>query len=192
MRSVVLIALTILLGQIGPIWAKPMLPSRAYPTAGYGPLRLIAADLNEDGYLDLVSRTAGSVVQQEPGGLEIFLGRGDGSFDSSFLLLGSGQYGVAEEHLEGLGDDLVMFKLTLPSDDNFYADLVNHDNVLKVVALSGGYSRTEANARLAANNGVIASFSRALTEGLSAQQSDDEFNATLDDTVGAIAEASRT
>ncbi len=73
-----------------------------------------------------------------------------------------------------------MLKLTLPNQDNFYADLVNHPKVLKVVALSGGYSRDEANALLARNNGVIASFSRALTEGLSAQQTDDEFDAMLE------------
>ena len=66
-----------------------------------------------------------------------------------------------------------MLKLTLPETDGFYTDLVEHPNVLRVVALSGGYSRDEANARLARNHGVVASFSRALTEGLSAQQSDD-------------------
>ncbi|HEX7169078.1 MAG TPA: fructose bisphosphate aldolase, partial [Acidimicrobiales bacterium] len=77
----------------------------------------------------------------------------------------------------------VMLKLTLPEEDNFYADLANHARVLLVVALSGGYSREEANARLARNKGVVASFSRALTEGLSAQQSDDEFDATLAKTI---------
>jgi fructose-bisphosphate aldolase, class I len=94
-------------------------------------------------------------------------------------------------HLEDLpGDQRVMFKLTLPDEDNFYADLVDHPSVVKVVALSGGYSREEANARLSRNKGVIASFSRALTEGLSAQQSDDEFNATLDTAIQAIYDAS--
>jgi fructose-bisphosphate aldolase, class I len=94
-------------------------------------------------------------------------------------------------HLEGLaGDQRVMFKLTLPEEDSFYADLVDHPSVVKVVALSGGYRRDEANARLARNKGVIASFSRALTEGLSAQQSDDEFNATLDAAIQSIYEAS--
>jgi fructose-bisphosphate aldolase class I len=87
-------------------------------------------------------------------------------------------------------DQLVMFKLTLPDEDDFYLDLVNHPKVLKVVALSGGYSREEANAKLARNKGVIASFSRALTEGLSAKQSDDEFNATLDASIASIFEAS--
>ena len=90
------------------------------------------------------------------------------------------------EGLNQLGDDqAVMLKLTLPDTDNLYSDLVAHPKVLRVVALSGGYSRDEACERLARNNGVIASFSRALTEGLTAQQSDDEFNATLD---SAIAE----
>jgi fructose-bisphosphate aldolase class I len=95
--------------------------------------------------------------------------------------------------VDNLGSDgPVMLKLTLPEQDDFYADLVAHPRVLKVVALSGGYSREEANARLARNHGVVASFSRALTEGLSAQQSDDEFTRTLDATIGAIAAASST
>ena len=95
--------------------------------------------------------------------------------------------------LDALGDDRqVMFKLTLPDEDNFYADLVSHPKVLKVVALSGGYSRDDANARLARNKGVIASFSRALTEGLSAQQSDEEFDTTLDQAIKSIYEASIT
>ena len=85
-----------------------------------------------------------------------------------------------------------MLKLTLPDADGFYADLVDHPNVLRVVALSGGYSRDDANARLARNPGVIASFSRALTEGLSAQQSDDEFDAALDATIDGIYTASIT
>ena len=86
----------------------------------------------------------------------------------------------------------VMLKLTLPEDDNFYLDLVNHPSVLRVVALSGGYSRDDANTKLSKNNGVIASFSRALTEGLSAQQSDTEFNAALDSAIASIYAASNT
>jgi fructose-bisphosphate aldolase class I len=97
------------------------------------------------------------------------------------------------KHLDGLGDGLtVMLKLTLPETAGFYSDLVAHPKVLRVVALSGGYSREEANERLAQNHGVIASFSRALTEGLSAQQSDEEFDATLDATIKSIFEASIT
>ena len=93
--------------------------------------------------------------------------------------------------LDDLPDDQhVMLKLTLPEQDNFYADVVDHPNVLKVVALSGGYSRQEANARLARNKGVIASFSRALTEGLTAQQTDKEFDASLDAAIQSIYEAS--
>ena len=96
-------------------------------------------------------------------------------------------------HLARLGeDDHVMLKLTLPEEDGFYTELVDHPKVLRVVALSGGYSREEANARLARNKGVTASFSRALTEGLSAQQSDAEFEEALDDSIGAIYEASVT
>ncbi|MEO0444381.1 MAG: class I fructose-bisphosphate aldolase, partial [Pseudomonadota bacterium] len=87
-------------------------------------------------------------------------------------------------------DQQIMLKLTLPEADNFYRDLVEHDNVLRVVALSGGYSREEANRRCAANKGVIASFSRALTESLSAQLSDDEFNSVLDRSIESIYQAS--
>lgn len=84
----------------------------------------------------------------------------------------------------------VMLKLTLPETANHYKSLVDHPRVLRVVALSGGYSRDEANARLAQNTGMIASFSRALTEGLSAQQSDDAFNATIKGTIQSIYDAS--
>ncbi|WP_347484610.1 fructose bisphosphate aldolase [Vandammella animalimorsus] len=84
----------------------------------------------------------------------------------------------------------VMLKLTLPTVDGFFDELVAHPSVLKVVALSGGYSRQEANAKLARNPGVIASFSRALTEGLSAQQGDDQFNQALEDSIESIYQAS--
>jgi fructose-bisphosphate aldolase, class I len=87
---------------------------------------------------------------------------------------------------------IVMLKLTLPEQDNFYADFVKHPKVLRVVALSGGYSREEANNRLRRNHGVVASFSRALAEGLSAQQSDAEFNAVLDKSIQSIFDASNT
>ena len=89
-------------------------------------------------------------------------------------------------------DQPVMLKLTIPSVDDFYLDLVQHPSVLRVVALSGGYTREDANARLARNHGMIASFSRALTEGLSAQQSDEEFNAMLDAAIAGIYAASNT
>lgn len=87
-------------------------------------------------------------------------------------------------------DQKVMLKLTIPSVDGFYSELVQHPKVVRVVALSGGYSRDDSNAMLAKNPGVIASFSRALTEGLSAQQSDSEFNAALDRAVESIYQAS--
>ncbi|MGQ0576529.1 MAG: fructose bisphosphate aldolase [Pseudonocardia sp.] len=97
------------------------------------------------------------------------------------------------KHLDQLpADRPVMLKLTLPDEDGFYADFVDHPRVLRVVALSGGYARDDANARLARNHGVIASFSRALTEGLHADQSDDEFDATLDAAIAGIFAASRT
>jgi fructose-bisphosphate aldolase class I len=89
-------------------------------------------------------------------------------------------------------DQLVMLKLTLPEQDNFYADCVQHPNVLKVVALSGGYSREEANQRLGNQNGMVASFSRALSEGLNAAQSDAEFNQVLDTSIESIFQASNT
>ena len=87
---------------------------------------------------------------------------------------------------------LVMLKLTLPEQDDFYADCIRHPNVVRVVALSGGYSRDEANNRLRRNHGVVASFSRALVEGLSAQQSEAEFNAVLEGSIQSIFAASNT
>lgn len=96
-------------------------------------------------------------------------------------------------HLDRLGEgQYVMLKLTLPEQDNFYDACINHSNVLRVAALSGGYSREEANSRLTKNHNMVASFSRALTEGLSAQQSDDEFNALLDGSIESIFQASST
>lgn len=89
-------------------------------------------------------------------------------------------------------DQKVMLKLTLPDQANFYKECIEHPNVVRVVALSGGYSRDDANRRLSENTGMIASFSRALTEGLSARQSDDEFNAMLDASIESIFQASRT
>lgn len=87
-------------------------------------------------------------------------------------------------------DQKVMFKLTLPEKANFYAPCIEHPNMVRVVALSGGYSREEANRRLTENNGMIASFSRALSEGLSAGQSDAEFTSTIDASIDSIYQAS--
>jgi fructose-bisphosphate aldolase class I len=89
-------------------------------------------------------------------------------------------------------DQRVMLKLTIPEKDNLYADFIKHPNVLRVVALSGGYSREESNKRLARQNGMTASFSRALSEGLTKQQSDEEFNKALDASVESIYRASIT
>lgn len=95
--------------------------------------------------------------------------------------------------LDRLADgQLVMLKLTLPEQDNLYAECIEHPRVLKVVALSGGYSRDEANRRLARQNNMVASFSRALTEGLTAQQNDAQFDAALDAAIESIYQASRT
>ena len=97
------------------------------------------------------------------------------------------------EELDALTEgQLVMLKLTLPETDDLYAEFVRHPKVVRVVALSGGYSREEGNRRLRRNHGVVASFSRALVEGLSAQQSDAEFNAALDRSIQSIFDASNT
>lgn len=98
--------------------------------------------------------------------------------------------GILERLSRYSADNPVIFKLTLPSVDGFFQEIVDHPAVLKVVALSGGYTRAEANEKLAKNPGVIASFSRALTEGLTAQQSDDEFNKALDESIESIYRAS--
>ena len=100
-------------------------------------------------------------------------------------------YKAIMDHLNVLdADEIVMLKLTLPEQDNLYADCVSHQNVARVVALSGGYSREEANDRLSRQAGMVASFSRALSEGLNAQQSDDAFNEMLDSSIASIAESS--
>jgi fructose-bisphosphate aldolase, class I len=100
--------------------------------------------------------------------------------------------GILKKLSELPANQLVMLKLTIPDQDDFYLDCIRHPKVLRVVALSGGYSREEANARLRRNHGLIASFSRALVEGLSAQQSDAEFNAMLDKYIQSIFDASNT
>ncbi len=95
------------------------------------------------------------------------------------------------EKLDGLDENVkVIFKLTLPETDNFYKEVVEHPRTLRFVALSGGYSREESNARLSRNSGIIASFSRALTEGLSVNQTDDEFNKMIGESIDSIYEAS--
>jgi fructose-bisphosphate aldolase class I len=100
--------------------------------------------------------------------------------------------GIRDELDRLQADQLVMLKLTLPEKDNLYRACIDHPNVVKVVALSGGYSRDDANARLARHHDMVASFSRALVEGLVAQQSDEEFDAGLDESIGAIYAASMT
>ena len=95
-----------------------------------------------------------------------------------------------KEGLAKLDDEKIMFKLTIPTVENFYADIMEDPHVVRVVALSGGYTREHANELLAKNHGLIASFSRALVEGLVAQMSDEEFNAKLDESVRSVYEAS--
>jgi len=102
-------------------------------------------------------------------------------------------HGEIMDQLNALNpEDKVMLKLTLPEKDNLYADCIAHPNVVRVVALSGGYSREEANERLARQKGMVASFSRALSEGLKKQQSEDEFNTMLDASIESIFQASST
>ena len=117
------------------------------------------------------------------------------------VLIDSPEKGAAEDLLRSAihdrldqleGDRPVMLKLTLPDQDDFYTDLIAHPKVLRVVALSGGYSRDVANEKLARNHGMIASFSRALADDLRAQQSDEEFDATLNEAIESIYEASLT
>jgi fructose-bisphosphate aldolase class I len=113
-------------------------------------------------------------------------------FELAAQIIDAGLVPIVEPEVDIHCPEKVMLKLTLPEQDNFYADFVKHPKVLRVVALSGGYSREEANNRLRRNHGVVASFSRALAEGLSAQQSDAEFNAMLDKSIQSIFEASNT
>ena len=97
------------------------------------------------------------------------------------------------DHIEQLSpDQKVLLKLTIPNENNLFTPCINHPNVIRVFALSGGYSRDEANSRLSLNKGMVASFNRALTEGLSAQQSDEEFNLMLDSSIESIYQASIT
>jgi len=97
------------------------------------------------------------------------------------------------DHIEQLSpDQKVLLKLTIPNENNLFAPCINHPNVIRVFALSGGYSRDKANSRLSLNKGMVASFNRALTEGLSAQQSDEEFNLMLDSSIESIYRASIT
>jgi fructose-bisphosphate aldolase class I len=154
-------------------------------------MRSVINEANEDGIKRVVAQqfevgkqilAAGLVPIIEP---EVNINSSSKS-ESEELLLAS-----LTELLDNLDESQqVMLKLTLPEEANYYEQLVNHPNVLKVVALSGGYPREKANQRLSENKGMIASFSRALTEGLSAQQSEDEFNKTLDASIESIYQAS--
>jgi len=153
-------------------------------------------------FIQLASRTGiKAVVEQQFELAEQILAAGLVPIIEPEVDIHSPEKGEAEELLkENIADQLghlrskqaVMLKLSLPDVDDFYADLVSHPNVLRVAALSGGYDREEADSRLAANHGVIASFSRAFTEGLSVYQSDTEFDATLNNSIESIFEASLT
>ena len=178
---------------------KPMpglddLLSRAVSLDVFGTkMRSVIKSANAQGIADVVAQQY-EVAQQilehqmipiiEP---EVDINAADKS-ECEALLLAELQKGLEQVS----GDLPVMFKLTLPNESNFYKPLMAHEKTLRVVALSGGYSRGDANTKLSANQGMIASFSRALTEGLSAGQSDDEFNSTLDNTLAEVAAASNT
>ena len=175
--------------------ARPRRPAgpRGRPTASSAPRRRSVIKLPGAG-LDAVVEQQFEVGQQ-------VLAKGLVPIIEPEVDINSPRKAEAEDQLKArlldgvnqLGDDQkVMLKLTLPDTDNLYRELVDHPKVVRVVALSGGYSRDEACEKLARNNGVIASFSRALTEGLTAQQSDEEFNATLDAAIAEIAKASAT
>lgn len=156
-------------------------------------MRSVIGAANADGVEQVVAQqfevarqicAAGLVPIIEP---EVSIGAPDKA-DAESLLLAS-----IMKHLDTLdADQHVMLKLTLPETANHYADAQAHAQVVRVVALSGGYERDDANARLAQNNGMIASFSRALSAGLSAQQSGDEFDGTLDESIASIFAASIT
>ena len=138
--------------------------------------------MNEE-QLDKVRHARGFIAALDQSG---------GSTPRALKLYGIPDAAILEELGQLTSDRYVMLKLTLPEHDDFYADLVKHPNVLRVAALSGGYSRQEANSRLARNHGVTASFSRALTEGLTVQQSVEEFDAALHDSIASIFQASIT
>ena len=175
-----------------PIDGLDTLLARAVTAGMFGTkMRAVISAANPDGIAAIVAQqfdvanqiiAAGLVPILEP---EVTISIADKAQAEAMLL------DALLRHLDALPDDVhVMLKLTLPEQPNIYAKLVNHKRVLRVVALSGGYTRQEANARLAKNAGVIASFSRALTQGLSVQQSDAAFNATIAATIDEIYAAS--
>ena len=175
-----------------PIDGLDTLLARAVTAGMFGTkMRAVISAANPDGIAAIVAQqfdvanqiiAAGLVPILEP---EVTISIADKAQAEAMLL------DALLRHLDALPDDVhVMLKLTLPEQPNIYAKLVNHKRVLRVVALSGGYTREEANARLTKNAGVIASFSRALTQGLSVQQSDAEFNATIAATIDEIYTAS--
>jgi fructose-bisphosphate aldolase, class I len=177
-----------------PITALPSLLSRAREKGVFG--------TKMRSFIKLASRAGvKAVVEQQFEFADQILAAGLVPIIEPEVDIHSPEKGEAEELLkENIADQLghlrsgqvVMLKLSLPDVDDFYADLVSHPNVLRLAALSGGYGREEADSRLAANHGVIASFSCALTEGLSIHQSDEEFDAILNDSIESILEASLT
>ena len=173
-------------------------------------LAAVLRQANDNGVFGTKMRSF--IKQADAGGVKAVV---DQQFEVGLEILGAGLVPILEPEIdihspqkadaeallrtalmEGVGrlrpDQYVMFKVTLPDVDDFYADLVGHPKVLRVVALSGGYTRDEANAKLARNHGVIASFSRALSEGLSVDQSDEKFDATLTESIESIYAASNT
>jgi fructose-bisphosphate aldolase class 1 len=144
----------------------------------------------QPGFIAALDQSGGST----PNALRLY-GIKDGAWaneEEMFALVHQMRTRLIEELNALPGEQLVMLKLTLPEHDNCYAACVSHSNVGRVVALSGGYTRDEANRRLRRQHGIVASFSRALVEGLTAQQSEAEFNARLDTYIQSIFEASNT
>jgi fructose-bisphosphate aldolase class I len=175
-----------------PIPGLDELLARAYGLGVFGTkMRSVVKHANADGVAAIVAQQFAVGEQIAAAGLVPIL---EPEVDINSPTKAAAEELLMSEIMHGL-DSVgwpVMFKLTIPSEANFYADLIRHPRVVRVVALSGGYTREDANAKLAENNGMIASFSRALVEGLSAQQDDDAFDRTLDASVQSIYDASIT
>lgn len=175
-----------------PIPGLPALLSKARASRIFGTkMRSLIHQANADGIREIVVQQFELASQISAAGLvpiiepEVSISSSEKAKAEELL-----KAGILDKLKQLAAGELVLLKLTLPEKDGFYSELVAHPNVVRVLALSGGYSRAEANDRLRRNPGVIASFSRALLDGLFASQSDSEFDASLDNAVGSIFEAS--
>jgi len=178
--------------QMKPMTALPVLLDKANARHIFGTkMRSVIKQANPAGITDIVNQQFAVAAQIIAAGLvPIIEPEVDIHCPEKALAEGLLKAAILESLNKLPAEQLVMLKLTLPEQNDFYSDCVGHPKVLRVVALSGGYSLEEANDRLRRNRGVVASFSRALIDGLRAQQSDAEFNALLDATIQSIYEAS--